>query len=58
MEMSECRSAEGSSLEAKAPVRRTYERPELTEFGSVTELTRAGTGSGKEPQTAKKGGRG
>lgn len=56
--MSESRSAEGPSLEVKAPVRRTYERPELTEFGSVTELTRGGTGAGGEPQTAKKGGRG
>lgn len=52
--MSELHSAEPPPSGCEVSARRPYVRPELTEFGSVKELTRGGTGAGGEAQTARK----
>ncbi len=52
--MTDLRSAQPLSVEDDVAPRRAYEPPRLTEFGSVKELTRAGSGGKGELGFAKK----
>jgi len=52
--MMDPRTSQDSPPAEQATVRQAYESPRLTEFGSVKELTRSGSGGSGEVRSSRK----